>query len=194
MKTRKELAQHLFYGTGVELGVAGGTFSSVILQLHPPRPNYCERPLGRKFSELAPDELRSMHIMQGNCLTSIDRWTEPHHDIKQYATALALLSIYGERSRVIRSSFTEALVLFPEGSLDFVYIDGYAHTGQEGGQTLREWWPKLKPGGIFSGHDYSPQFQPTIDAVDAFVREHDLRLNLTTEDALPSWWVVKGEQ
>ena len=173
MKTRTELAQQLFRGTGAELGVASGKFSAVIL---------------------AEDRVRRLY--------SIDRWND-HHGVKEYFAASLLLSktaqetgstIYDEPpnvSIVLRMTFAEACPLFPAEHFDFLYIDGYAHTGQEGGQTLRDWWPKLKPGGIFAGHDYHPTFQPTIDAVDAFVREHGLELNLTTEDALPSWWVVK---
>ena len=129
-----------------------------------------------------------------NKLYSIDRWTEPHHDIQEYQRAMNRLEAFGVRSRVMRASFAEALGLFVDGCLDFVYVDGYAHTGQEDGQTLRDWWPKVKPGGVLAGHDYHPRFQPTMDAVDAFVREHGLELHLTTEEELPSWWVVKGEE
>lgn len=162
MKTRTELAQQLFHGVGAELGVAWGEYSDLILSGH----------------------------SRVSRLYSIDHWTEPHHDVREYYKALALLHGHGPRSLVLRATFAEACPLFDEAFFDFLYLDGYAHTGQEGGQTLRDWWPKLKPGGILAGHDYHPTFQPTIDAVDAFVRGHGLTLNLTT-DQLPSWWVVK---
>lgn len=163
MRTRRELALNFFHGMGVELGVAWGEFSQAILT-------------GSRC----------------RLLYSIDRWTEPHHDIQEYQRAMNRLEAFGVRSRVMRASFAEALGLFVDGCLDFVYVDGYAHTGQEGGQTLRDWWPKVRPGGVLAGHDYHPRFQPTMDAVDAFVREHGLELHLTTEEELPSWWVVKA--
>ena len=163
MKTRQRLAQHLFHGMGVELGVAWGEFSMEILT-------------------------RSRRLW---LLYSIDRWTDPHHDIHEYERAIQRLESFGSRSRVLRATFEEALVLFKPESLDFVYVDGYAHTGQEGGKTLEEWWPKIKPGGVMAGHDYDPLFQPTIDAVDAFVARHGLELHLTEEEKLRSWWVVK---
>jgi predicted SAM-dependent methyltransferase len=148
---------------GVELGVAWGEFSMEILT-------------------------RSRRLW---LLYSIDRWTDPHHDIHEYERAIQRLESFGSRSRVLRATFEEALVLFKPESLDFVYVDGYAHTGQEGGKTLEEWWPKIKPGGVMAGHDYDPLFQPTIDAVDAFVARHGLELHLTEEEKLRSWWVVK---
>jgi len=162
IKTRRELALYLFKGTGVELGVACGQFSAEILTW-----SRCR------------------------LLYSIDRWTEPHHGVDEYLRALNRLANYGRRSTVLRATFEEALVLFQPHSLDFVYVDGYAHTGQEGGKTLEDWWPKIKPGRVMAGHDYDPLFQPTIDAVDAFVARHGLELHLTEEEKLRSWWVVK---
>ncbi len=90
-------------------------------------------------------------------------------------------------------SFAEALPHFADGSLDFIYIDGYAHTGQESGGTLRDWWPKLRAGGVFAGHDYCARYQPTCDAVDAFVAANGLTLHVTETggDSFPSWWVIK---
>lgn len=164
-KTRAELSM-LFSGHGVELGVAAGEFSAVIL-----RNKRCKR------------------------LWSIDRWSD-HHGAEEYRKASAELSRISQgRCVPLRMTFSEAAGTFPDGSLDFIYIDGYAHTGQENGQTLEQWWPKLRQGGIISGHDYHPKYQKTIDAVDAFVAKHKLALHLTEEghgsDAFPSWWAVK---
>lgn len=146
--------------TGAELGVAKGSFSNCLLE-------------------------RS----QLSLLVSIDRWSD-HHNETEYRRVLELLRRHGDRSLVIRLSFEDALPLFPDGYFDFIYIDGYAHTGQEGGKTLREWWPKLCPGGIYGGHDYSPSYAPTMRAVDGFVAEHGLELH-TTREQLASWWVEK---
>ncbi len=180
IQTRQELAQQLFRGTGVELGVAWGEFSEQILSARVPIK------IGHSMS----------HFCGPHCvgrLYSIDRWTEAHHGMEEYLRALNRLAAFGTRSMVLRATFEAAAVLFEPGGLDFVYVDGYAHTGQEGGKTLEDWWPKIKPGGVMAGHDYDPLFQPTIDAVDAFVARHGLELHLTGEAKLRSWWVVKGK-
>jgi len=129
-------------------------------------------------------------------LWSIDAWAgDRGHDLAECAAATALLARHGGRCLVLRARFDEALALFPDASLDFVYIDGYAHTGNEAGQTLLDWWPKVKPGGLFAGHDYALEWPKNVAAVDRF-REvagiADERFWITSEDRYPSWGVVVG--
>jgi predicted O-methyltransferase YrrM len=159
--TREKLAKS-FKGEGVELGVAAGYYSSSII--------------------------RNPAVTR---LWSIDRWTD-HHDLQEYKKAAELLAKWGQgRCVPLRMTFSEAVPFFADDSLQFIYIDGYAHTGQDNGQTLADWWSKLQSGGIFAGHDYHPQFPLTIDAVDAFAQKHGLQVNFTNETRYPSWWVEK---
>jgi len=117
----------------------------------------------------------------------VDRWAD-HHDLLEYHYVVRTMP----QARVLRETFKAAADLFEDASFDFVYVDGYAHTGQEGGHTLDQWWPKVCPGGIFAGHDYCPKhWRPTVDAVDRFVERHWLTLNVTSEARYPSWWVRK---
>lgn len=161
ISTRYDLTRKLFDGVGAELGVAAGVFSKTIL-----------------VNENV------------TLLYSIDRWSD-HHDFKEYRRVLDNLAEFEHRSIVLRASFDEALTIFPDDYLHWIYIDGYAHTGQENGKTLDDWYPKLQPGGIFAGHDYSTKFPQTVEAVDAFMRKHDLPLYLTTGDTHQSWWTRK---
>lgn len=161
MTSRKDLAAALARGVAVELGVASGAFSQVILQ---------QSAVARLYS--------------------IDRWSD-HHDPGEYLRACERLATFGRRSIVLRLSFAEALPLFQDAFFDFIYIDGYAHLGQENGRTLHDWWPKLKPGGIYAGHDYHPGFPKTIQEVDAFSSACGLAIHLTQEPKFPSWWLCK---
>lgn len=145
-------------GIGAELGVAGGDYSLSLL----------------RYGTL-------------DKLYSIDRWSD-HHDEAEYRRAVRRLGAYGERSVIVRKTFADALTDFADEFFDFIYIDGYAHTGQDGGRTLRDWWPKLKPGGIFAGHDYDPQYPLTIKAVDEFAGMMSLKLRVTDEESCPSWF------
>lgn len=144
-------------GVGAELGVAAGDYSEAILRV--------------------PAVTR---------LYSVDRWGD-HHDTAEYGRACRRLSAFGARSVVLRKTFEEAAAGFADRSLDFIYIDGYAHTGQEHGATLRQWWPKLKPGGIFAGHDYCPQYRATMAQVDRFAAWLGLPVHVTDGDELASW-------
>lgn len=131
---------------GAELGVAGGTFSRRLLETG-------------KFRHLY----------------SIDRWGgDRGHDILEYRSAIERLMPFRDRNTPLRMSFSEALPLFPDHYFDFIYVDGYAHTGQEAGETLREWWPKLKPGGILAGDDYAPDWPLVVKYIDEFIAERSL--------------------
>jgi len=151
-------------GVGVELGVAKGIFSRSICDLSP---------LSKVYG--------------------IDRYKD-HHDHREMRDMLILMKdeIDSGRYEFLRGTFASLCGHFEDSTFDFIYIDGYAHTGQEAGGTLEDWWPKLSPGGIFSGHDYDKRYQPTIDAVDAFVQRHNLELTIVEEqEGYASWLVEK---
>ena len=82
-------------------------------------------------------------------LYSIDKWSD-HHNEAEYRRTQARHAPYGDRNVIIRDTFANALHSFPDEYFDLIYIDGYAHTGQERGQTLKDWYPKCKTGGIFA--------------------------------------------
>lgn len=121
------------------------------------------------------------------------------HDGAQYAAAHHRINNAPELgdiiyTRLLKCSFSDALINETLKKLRFamIYVDGYAHTGQDAGQTLREWWPRVPIGGIFAGHDYDPQKWPeTVAAVDAWAAAEGLEINLTDEQHEPSWWVRK---
>lgn len=120
---------------------------------------------------------------------SIDKWND-HHCIKEYYN---LLKEFNNKKDVyvIRSTFEDALVLFEDNYFDFIYIDGYAHTGQDSGKTLYDWYNKIKKGGIIAGHDYHEKWPETIKHVNNFIKDKKLELNLTNEELYPSWWCYK---
>lgn len=169
--TRREHVAALFAqdGVGVELGVAAGDFSERILQFD--------------------------HV---GYLFSIDMWAgDRGHGTDQYREAIVRLSPYRDRNAIMRMRFDEALHLFGDESLDFIYVDGYAHDGELNGATFRDWFPKLKRGGIIAGDDYAPDWPLVVQAVDTFVAENGLELHVIDchEDKwnsmYPTWFAMK---
>lgn len=159
-------------GVGIELGVAEGVFSERVL-IH--------------------SDLRFLY--------SVDMYAgDRGHDVAQYRRALTRLMTHRDRNAVVKMRFDEALHLFEDAYFDFIYVDGYAHTGQESGQTLKDWFPKLKPGGIFAGDDYSRDWPKVIQTVNKFVKDNNLDLNIiecaepgSVWSEHPTWWVRKPE-
>lgn len=126
----------------------------------------------------------------------VDLYTDTH-DVNQYKQALRAVGLY-ENYKLLRMSFDQAYDLFADESLNFVYVDGYAYSGEEGGETIFKWARKVKNGGVIAGDDYHADFPLVVEAVNAFVEEYDFELVLTTKvepdtrySSYPTWAVVK---
>ena len=121
----------------------------------------------------------------------IDKWNDHHNDRER----LHVTNMFSKQNNVVilHTTFTEAVKTFPDSYFDFIYIDGYAHTGQNEGQTLREWFPKLRKGGIYAGHDYcSNRWPKTYTQVNKFLNEElGYKIHVTKEKVDPSWYILK---
>ena len=176
--TRDDFYKLIDGGIGVEVGVSQGFYSTTLLE-----------------------------TTNLDMLFSIDSWNDGNHNIDQYWEARRYLKEFGNRNVIIMLPSNQAAKLFADNTFDFIYIDAYAHTGQNDGEILNEWYPKLKKGGLFAGHDYHHHFQKTINSVDRFIKENNLELNLTDEENIqvvesgvgeisnnqiyPSWYTYK---
>ena len=128
-------------GVGVELGVAEGFFSRKMLE-----------------------------ISKLKYLYSVDMYAgDRGHGTDQYKHALRQLDPFRDRNTILRMRFDEAVDLFPDDYFDFIYVDGYAHTGEEAGDTFFDWYSKLKVGGIIAGDDYDAAVWPgVVSSVNQF--------------------------
>jgi hypothetical protein len=88
---------------------------------------------------------------------------------------------------VMRMLSVEAAKKVSDG-LDFVYVDA-DHTYKGVKADLAAWFPKIRMGGVFGGHDFSVDFQSVVRAVVEFAYEHDAKLYFKS----PDWWLIKGE-
>jgi hypothetical protein len=152
----------------------------------------------------------------GTCLCCVDPWrtlidyTEQQKFLtdsdgdreKDYKHSIRVLEPFSSRVQVIRKTSKQAVSDFGNSTLDFVYIDGN-HNYDSVCYDINAWWPKVRSGGILSGHDFisgSPgrkddwgrYIQP---AVTEFADEHDLFIYLIPElDHQPwSWYIQKPE-
>lgn len=75
---------------------------------------------------------------------------------------------------------TQAATMFPDASIDLVYIDA-DHRFPAVVADLRAWLPKVKGGGYIAGHDYN---QPNHPGVKAAV---DLWVPSITTHAMSNW-------
>ncbi len=152
---------------GIELGVAAGSFSERMVS-------------SGKFLKVF----------------GVDTYDDYYHHVGEYREALWSVGLL-ENYSLLRMSFEEAHQLFDDDTFDFIYVDGFAHTGQEGGQTLADWWPKLKVGGVMAGDDYHPDWPLVMWAVNEMVEQLGTELRVTevvgttSYNRYPSWFVIK---
>jgi len=65
----------------------------------------------------------------------------------------SIAEFWGKNTRLMQLSSLEALPLFPDGSLDFIFVDG-DHTFEGALADLLAYWPKVSHRGILVAHDY----------------------------------------
>lgn len=86
----------------------------------------------------------------------------------------------GEKAKIIRKPSIEAAKEISDASLDFVFIDAdHSYSGCKA--DILAWFPKVKPGGLLSGHDYKNVDYPCFGvekAVDEFSENSNLPVEL----------------
>jgi hypothetical protein len=110
-----------------------------------------------------------------------------------YKYCLNKLEPMKDRTAVLKMTSEEASRIIADGSLDFVYIDAN-HMSPFVDFDLQMWYPKVKSGGVFGGHDYH-DYQNEVftcnvkTAVDKFFAgNHSLHI---VPGEVPSWYMVK---
>ena len=95
------------------------------------------------------------------------------------------ISPYGNRVEFIEKFSSEAAIDIKDNSLDYVFIDG-EHSYESVSEDIVNYYNKVKPGGIFSGHDIS--WPGVAKAVKEFAIKHKKQINMCPNDV---WFCIK---
>jgi hypothetical protein len=111
-----------------------------------------------------------------------------------YKYCLNKLAKFSDRIDIRRTTSLDASLQMEDRSLDFAYIDAN-HMSPFIDEDISLWYPKVKSGGIFGGHDYHDYkneiYTCTVKtAVDKFIDLFSLNLHVVSGQ-VPSWYVVK---
>jgi len=176
----------LGYKIGAEIGVDKGEFTKHILSQTQMEKYYC---IDTWQDDFGSDCKPGYYDKDGN---------------KRYDSCLETLKEYVQNNRAImlRMTSMEASNRVENNSLDFVYIDG--DHSLEVMFDIYAWTPKVKIGGILSGHDFKDgprsginnYFGQQLDykvktVVEYFCERYGYKLNITGGRIL-SWWFIKN--
>lgn len=161
--------------TGAELGVCGGDYSEIILEIIQPKRLYLV------------DIWRYIDLGYHDKLMSNDK--------RQTARYRAVYKkfVHYDAVKIIRD-YTHGLksIIDPK-SLDWIYIDAdHSFNGCYDDLKLAD--ELVHSDGVILGHDYDPRHQGTMDAVDQFVEENNYFLTLTTEEFNSSYLICRTEE
>lgn len=93
---------------------------------------------------------------------------------------------YSERFRLLKKYSDDAVGDFEDNFLDFIFIDGL-HTYEQVKKDCENFYPKVKTGGLFSGHDYN-NVKEVQNAVKEFAIKQGLKTINTTDYDVWYWW------
>ncbi len=166
---------------GAEIGVWKGAFSELFCKTVPDLALLCVDPWISY-----PDWQDTKNAMTGEAAEAFMAHA--------YAVARKTLAPF-PGAQIIRQFSVEAAEAVPDGSLDFVYIDGN-HLEPAVTSDLMAWAPKVRSGGFVAGHDYrafdNKPFVQVIPAVTAYTTAHGIDpWFVLAADRTPSFlWVV----
>lgn len=146
---------------------------------------------GRSACYMAVEIVNSGKKIQFDC---VDTWQPVATEkgipeelyIELYGTFLQNIAPVAEYITPVRAVSWEGAALYADESLDAVFIDA-AHDYESVTKDLKAWYPKVKKGGIFAGHDYR-QDCGVFDAVNDFFKGRH-----TVTKKGPCWVVAIGK-
>ena len=166
---------------GVEVGVFNGDFSFHILN---------------SWSNIKLFSIDCWESQTNETYTDISNSTPAEFE-KMYLDVLNRSSLFLDRSVIVRKYSKQAVEMFEDNSLDFVYLDAN-HKYEQVKTDIEMWFPKVKSHGIISGHDFIEdgvrlvEGYPTDFGVQKAVKEffHN-QLVFHTEEAWCNWFHIK---
>jgi hypothetical protein len=114
-------------------------------------------------------------------------WISQESNNQKYEKMRERLAPFGDRWKHYRLTSDDALPLFQDDSYDFIFIDGL-HEYDQVLKDCRNYWPKIKSGGVFSGHDYKV-IEGVGRAVDEFAAEVGATVNYLPDN--DAWYWIK---
>lgn len=176
------LCRELGFTAAAEIGVWRGAYSALFCEANPAMQMLCVDPW-------------ISHAAWKDTKNKLDPAEAEAFMAESFADACTRLGAF-PNATIIRKFSAEAAHDVPDGSLDLVYVDGN-HVYDAVLEDLTLWAPKVRSGGLVSGHDYrrfdNKPFIHVVDAVNDYTKAHGIDpWFVLAADKTPSFlWVVR---
>ena len=181
IRNRTEFLRKLPQGGIVaEIGVQRGVLSEMILDRCNPKELY--------LIDCWEEQENAIYMEEKGGNVNQKRQKQLYHKVKKK---------FGKDSRVkiIKAYSPAASAAFSDEFFDWVYLDAN-HAYWAVKLDLEAWFAKVKPGGYLCGHDYATSQKSScpfgvIPAVNEFVKNHNLKIELLSIEGNPSYAIRK---
>jgi len=160
LKNKKEII-------GIEIGVERGGSAFNLLENSDVKILYLIEPY-LPYTDLEGEHVCDEHCQKNNkkiCLDTLKNFTN---------------------FQLIEKSSDEAFNFFEDESLDYIFIDGL-HTYEQCYKDMENYYPKLKKGGLFYGHDFT-YVSKVREAVENFSKKVNKEIENCKNDV---WYWIK---
>lgn len=99
--------------------------------------------------------------------------------------AFSLMADHMDRIQILEMDTAQASKMIPDNSLDYIFIDG-DHSFAAASRDMRNYWRKVKSGGIFAGHDW--QLPAVSSAVKLFRKEYKITTEIQFTESNVWFW------
>ena len=126
------------------------------------------------------------------CLYAVDAWAADNDD---YKDAIKALNPHRDRSVLLRLPQDEALDMFADGTVDFLFLGG-VDDEEAAGIALIDWYATVRDMGILAGDRYGTEWPVLTATIDAVIDHYGLTLHIVEcrTDERPvgqAWFAMK---
>lgn len=125
----------------------------------------------------------------------VDRW-DAQDGYPQRGYEAAKQRLHGTKCEMVKGMSVDVSKTVEDGSLDWIYIDA-DHSYEGVSSDYAAWYPKVRDGGLISGHDYGENGY----GVKKFVDGLGIKFLITKDDKHPetgldyqTWYFIKDEK
>ena len=128
---------------------------------------------------------KDYHVYNYDGVTVAHTYEQRHVDAAKEAAFRNIAScVNAEKSKMLVMDSVDALSLFADNSIDFVFLDA-GMTLELYEQDIVDWYAKVRPGGIVSGHDWDGSAVQI--GVNRFREQNNITNTMSTFDNTWVW-------